>query len=430
MAKILFSARSNIIWDKDNPLAIDAFYEAFIQELAKAGNEVLFVRANGNINDFIWNKKDFNPDIIIAANNEIPLSILRQTTCPVILWNSDSPAYYLHPDYIRENVERYFFANHGWGGSFVKACCQMYGCKEEQHFSVGYATSVKAEKKTIKQNIVFMGTIGWCTGAIQDFQKIKSQEEYNDFISNFTIKTQNVKEFEAKYLYVVTSNQRIKTLDALSDLGLNCYGWAANFSFALPYSIDLIKCFNPTPMYKLQDIQDEFNASLIAPTLPNAQAITGCSWRVADVMASNACLISPPKPDLQKISPYVKIPTFESPTEARELCQRLLKDDVWRSDIVAGCQKAIDENCRFINIFQRIESIIPVSLIASPVSVNEPTFIVLSERKNKSVKKSRIKKKVELIFYAFLFLLSLLPLSGSFLKKKRILKKINKTMKK
>lgn len=434
MAKILFSARSNIIWDPDNPLAIDAFYEAFIQELTKAGNEVLFIRAN-NIDTARcgWNKKDFNPDIIIAANNEIPLSVLQQTTCPVILWNSDAPAYYMHPRYIRKNIERYFFANHGWGESFVDTCCKLYGSSKKQHFSVGYATAIKAEKKAVKQNIVFMGIIGWCNEAIADFQKIKNRQDFDKFIDNCTLKSSNIEKFEAKYLHVITSNQRIKTLDALSDLGLTCYGWAVNYSSAIPYSFELVKCFNPTPMYKLQDIQDEFNASLIAPTLPNTQAVTGCSWRVADLMASNSCLISPPKPDLQKISPYIKIPTYESPAEARELCQKLLKDDAWRSEIVAGSQKAINENCRFSNMLQKLEDITTVSLMPKTHTTDTKKYIILSDKTPKNRINKILKylnKKIKLIFYATLFLLSLMPLLNIFLRKKKIIYKINQTMEK
>lgn len=455
MVNILFSARSNIIWDKSNPLAIDAFYESFIHKLKDCGNNVVFLRMNNEENVNYKLENNFKPDLIITANNEIPLSVLKDTSCPVILWNSDSPAYYLHPEYIRENVDRYLFANAGWGKSFVDVCCSLYGCKKSQHFSIGYATDVRAEEKPIKQNIVFMGTIGWCYGAVQTCLHAKTQQELDEVYEQCQTSTSQVDKFDAKFLHVLTSNQRIKILDALCDLGLTCYGWIENYATILPYSLELLKTFKMRPVYSLKDIQDEFNSSLIAPTLPNAQAIAGCSWRVADVMASNACLISPPKPDLLKISPYVKIPTYESPAEARALCQKLLKDETWRKDIVLACQKAIDEKCRFSHLFKKLEEMTGFSILNLENSKHHGTLIVTSplqmptskqqvmENKPQPQKVFEVKiipvaikakkgiwqkfrKSYKLMFYAFLLFCSAIFPFNCVLKKKKIVQKINK----
>ena len=52
MTRVLFSAFSNITWDKTNPQAFDPFYEGFIQELSNYGNDVLVIRANNIISMF------------------------------------------------------------------------------------------------------------------------------------------------------------------------------------------------------------------------------------------------------------------------------------------------------------------------------------------------------------------------------------------
>ena len=442
MARVLFSVRSNIIWDHQNPQALDPFYEGFIQELINFGNDVLLIRTN-NIIDAFNSKlnpddtryfqnvaKKFDPEIIITPNHSIPKCILETTDCPVIVIGADSLPYYSDKEYIRQNIGRYIFAHHDLGMSFAQACCEVFGAQPDQNRLIGYATSVQAETLPIKQNIVFMGILGWTYFAQKKFIQIKDAQELQKFWLDYETGITDKKKLDIDMLHVLTANSRIKTLDALSDLGLKCYGYINAYAAALPYSINLAKCFDIAPKYKVKDIQDEFNSSLIAPTLFNAQATSGFSWRVCDVMASNARLIAPPQKDICQFSPYVEIPFYESPAEARELCQKLIKDNVWRSEIVAGSQKAVNEKWRFINMFRRFEEISPVSLTSKPAPEHKAEYIVLGEKKNKSVRKRRLKKKIKLIFYAFLFLLSLLPLSGSFLKKKKILKKINKTMEK
>ena len=161
MSNILFSAASNIIWDQNNPNSIDTFYEGFIDELIKTGNNVVFIRTNGCIDkDFSENictkqseesilKKisNFIPDLIITANHSIPVKVLEITSCPVIILNTDSPFYYSGKDYITKNIERYFFAHQDISMSFLNTCITLFGGKKEQHFYVGYATAVQAEEK-------------------------------------------------------------------------------------------------------------------------------------------------------------------------------------------------------------------------------------------------------------------------------------------
>jgi len=89
--------------------------------------------------------------------------------------------------------------------------------------------------------------------------------------------------------------------------------------------MELVFAFDYTPVTSIKLTEKLLNSSKIGINLYHAQAVTGFSWRVADIMASNSCLISPNKQDLQKLNPYMKIPTFETPEEAREICKKTSK---------------------------------------------------------------------------------------------------------
>lgn len=124
--------------------------------------------------------------------------------------------------------------------------------------------------------------------------------------------------------YVLTSNNRIKTLDNLVDLGLKIYGYPENFFEVSPFSMELAFSFDFTTVTSTKFTEHLLNSSKIGVNLYHPQAVTGFSWRVADIMASNSCLISPSKSDLARLNPYIKMPTFENPEEARILCKKLL----------------------------------------------------------------------------------------------------------
>lgn len=385
MARILFSLFSNINWLADS--TIDPFYEGFINSLIEHGNEVLLIRTNGFLSttydntlfNHISEKKlkltalQFNPDLIIAANNHIPQALLNSLECPILLWSSDSPSWYSDIDYIKKNIDRYKFFHHGYNDAHLKICQEMFNAKISQNFSIGHVSSLVTKDLPIKNNIVYIGTVGYPHHLI-DYLKYncKNNSEFKR-LHDYYLKVakspfDNLKErFNTSlglndFLHTITANNRIKTLDSISDLGLKVYGYPSNFFDVTPYSMDLAFCFDYTPITSMVETEYILNASKIGINLFNAQAISGFSWRVADIMASNACLISPNKPDLAKLSPYIKMPTFDSPQEARELCQKLLKDEIWRKDVVVASQKAIEEHGRFKHKFKIIEEAFNVRL--------------------------------------------------------------------
>jgi hypothetical protein len=385
MSRILFSLFSNINWLGASP--IDPFYEGFINSLIEQGNQVMLIRTNeflsstqdNQVLDSIDSKKiikkviEFNPDLIIAANNHIPQVILENTDKPILLWASDSPVWYANKKYIKEHIKRYRFFHHGWNEVHNKICKDEFNATLDQNFNIGHVTAVKSKTCQIVSNITFVGTVGYTRNIVdylkhccdnKELQKLK--KFYLDFIKSplRDIATNYNNHLHViDFLYLMTSNNRIKVLDSLTDLGLKVYGYHLNFFDVTPFAADLAFCFDYTPVTSILDTENVFNSSKIGLHLYSAHAGSGFSWRVPDIMASNACLVSPNQPDLLKFNPYIKMPTFNSPQEARDICKKLLEDENWRKEIVASSHKAIEEHGRFEHKFKIIEEVFNVKLL-------------------------------------------------------------------
>ncbi|GAB7269608.1 hypothetical protein DZS_10010 [Dickeya ananatis] len=116
------------------------------------------------------------------------------------------------------------------------------------------------------------------------------------------------------------------------------------------------------------------------------------SWRVCDILASNAVLLSCPQPDLLKLSKgYVDLPTYESPAEARDLATKLLNDPVWRKDLALGSQQMIDDKCRFEPKFKLIQDAIPGVNMFSDKAGNVEWIDGLSLKYNNKIKLNTLK---------------------------------------
>ncbi|MDD4519434.1 MAG: hypothetical protein PHI50_00920 [Alphaproteobacteria bacterium] len=379
MTKILFSVLSNITSRKKGTL--DSFFQNFVDSLTQNGNEVFLFLSNdyikvskNNVACYLYNKENliekvnhFKADLIITPNHEIPLDILENTSCPILVYTADSPAYFRHKDYLKKNKERYFFMHGGWNNIFPALLKEIYDIKEERNFYIGHTTNVQADPNaTIKRNI---GFIGWPGIAVNTLIHSKTQEEFIHTINEMEKQGIN----SIAYTQIKTSNIRIKVLDAIQDLGLEVFGIPNNFIPCGGYSWELMKCFNFKQVLTTKENEEILNSSLISPNLYNYQAPNGLSWRVSDVMASNAALISPPKDDFKRLSPYIDIPTYETPAECRDLCQKLLKDTIWRKELVEGSQKAINEFCRPIHTLEKIEKFMNVKLVNSAVKQGKIT---------------------------------------------------------
>ena len=153
---------------------------------------------------------------------------------------------------------------------------------------------------------------------------------------------------------------RTNVLSAVAELGLSLY---ESSSWKQPFWNDPIVAlsYNDDVVYSKKHNELIYNSHKIAVNINHLQAIGGYSWRVHDIMASNACLVSCYNETIKKRFNNI-VPMFTSPCEAKELCVKLLNNENQRKDIVVACNDIIDKSFRFKHILPDIEVLTGVKL--------------------------------------------------------------------
>ena len=116
-----------------------------------------------------------------------------------------------------------------------------------------------------------------------------------------------------------------------------------------------MKPFINRKVYSIQHNQDIYNRSKIGINVSHLQATSGFPWRVMDIMASNACLVTDKHEDFKRLFGKIPIPTYDSASEAYMVCKELLKDEARRREIVMQCQEVINNNYRFKHLLPKLE---------------------------------------------------------------------------
>ena len=114
-------------------------------------------------------------------------------------------------------------------------------------------------------------------------------------------------------------------------------------------------------VYSLKHNEDIYNSSKIGININHLQAIEGFSWRVCDILASNACLVTEYRPTIEQYFPNVGILTFTSPFEARQQCLKLLANENLRQDIIEKSHEIIEKKFRFNNFLEKFENFLGIS---------------------------------------------------------------------
>lgn len=405
MAKIIVSALSNVTWLKGR--YIDSFVEGLNRALVRCGNDVLNIR----VNDFYFYGKNlasrtalkrrinqFNPELIITLNNELPYAeLVDDVDCPIACLAADSYAFFANKDKISKYADRYYFFN--FSNDTINTLYDWIpSALPDRNFLFGHATDLRAEMLDQDIDISFVGSMGnWNKSLVHYFQRIphvkglsySDQNKIKNFFFDKLEAFQNdpfmkIDEdqfpyykapfpIEVSLIHLLTCRERFKVLSAISDLGLSIYGWPDAYAEILLYDPQLFRRFDFTPSVTLQDTTMTYNRSKISLNLPHGHAKEGFSWRVCDILASNATLISCRQPDLVKLSRgYVDLPMFESESEARDICKKLLADPSWRRDLTLASQQMIEDRSRFESRFEMMQQVIPnCSLLASiPGTIN------------------------------------------------------------
>lgn len=367
------------------------FFEAFIHGMEKAGNNVVCFQTKQTtdrgyykpIPRKVKNKLiKFNPDLCIFFNNTF-WDVTGFLDCPILVYDVDSPNEFDNLDKIRNNLSRYKFIYNQTKGFLPIQ--EATGAKEEQGCYIPFFTEIRAdESKKPKKNIVFVGT-NWLWKGFDFWRHFI----WNNPIDSDIKKAQEVVDYFTKYpflpadeIYKILKNRphrriyfgdirragieisgirRIKYLEAVSDMGLEINGsyW---FGPWMSYFPKVMKCVKNKSVWTLEQNQELYNSSKIVINTKHVQAQEGFSFRVMDILASNACLVTEYSNDLQNLFPGVEIPMFKTPEEEREICQELLQNEEKRRELSMATQKIIDEKYRFANVRQTLEGFLGMNL--------------------------------------------------------------------
>ncbi|WP_086229934.1 glycosyltransferase family protein [Campylobacter devanensis] len=385
MARVFLSFY-NGIQDESNPHAMSCFYESFIHGLVKAGNDVFAHMHNyflGDDRQLTLELKEqiseFNPDLVILFNNSLGGgSIYKLCQCPVVIYEADSPIYYQNKIDLKKDKDDLFFVYYQEESKEILK--SEFGIADNKIILVPFFSEIIAKPMEMKHNIVFLGS-KFHTNRIYQFVRdgvtIEEQEifyallkeiERNPFINieelskryNITDKIQRHLDIPY-YVAALSDKNRTNVLANISDLGLSIYGNSQWIKYETndPY---LTLRYNPKKLYSLKHNEDLYNSSKIGININVIQAVSGFSWRVCDILASNACLVSEYKSKLKSLFPKVDIPTFTNAYEARQIVKNLLANENKRLDIVSAANEAIEKGFRLRHTLKVIEEISGISL--------------------------------------------------------------------
>ena len=424
MAKIVLAFHNHIALRQptDVTVPVPAFYEGFIKGLQDAGNELLVY--NHATSEFWSDNCDnyeppedvkleisiFNPNLVILFNNSF-YDISKIVNCPIVIYEVDSPLYYSNKKSLKKSGNKFLYCTAQ--SSNVDLISELYRVNKKNIIHIPYFSMVQAEKKPIKTNICFIGSkfMNFCSEStfgrfmktspdepeIEEFKKVVKALIKNPFLDSdkifdiCKINSQKVKwSFDKDNLiWFISDTNRIRVLSQIADLGLNLYG-SKNWISDLTYEPEVTLSYKNVNVFSLKQNQDIYNSSKIGININHLQATHGFSWRVCDIMASNACLVSSYASDFKLLFPGVNIPTFTSRFEARDLCVKLLNNESMRKDIVFKCQEVINNNYRFEHLLAKLESFVNIKLHTEYVNNKIKTIFI---KKNNNAFFNTLKKK-------------------------------------
>lgn len=385
MAKVLLS-----YWRSDE-LSAGAtlnFWDGLIKELNKCGNDVLSINnAYFNIwtsneapskeieNYILENVSSFDPDVILTFNNRILNSVLRRFDVPILLYDGDELKYFSDLSRLKKNLDRYHLL------TIVKDWIKDYrefGFSSNQITYMPPGTAVRANTRAqYSTNISFLGQRRFFLSN-KFFNSVAEGRDIRAFYDSYLHK---IKNNEYNYASIFNRFERdsditytnedlwplfddsFLTLAAVLDLGLKIGGHMGGWRDIYPFMPQLAVAHSKRRVFTLKENEDFYNASKISlsPIHPQARG-KGFSWRSLDIMASNACLLSSYSSELLDItSKDVDLPMFNSPFEAREKAQLLLRDDKLREAIVMSSQALIEKRFRWPSRFEEMQNLAGVS---------------------------------------------------------------------
>ena len=179
MANIVISWHNQLLFANEN--ARPPFYQAFIDGLKKAGNNILlyenstFMKNEKNKipEKYLAQIKKFNPDLFIFFNNQFwDISDTFKDT-PMVIYDVDSPNVFNNVDLLKENPNRYLYLTIQTGNREILH--DILGCDLKRTQYIPPFTNIQREKCKQDINIAFCGS-PWLFNDYNDFMKFANRK--------------------------------------------------------------------------------------------------------------------------------------------------------------------------------------------------------------------------------------------------------------
>lgn len=316
---------------------------------------------------------ELDPAFIFTTNRGgITKEILSETTCPIFTRMVD-----LIPFYHQGGESKDLFCDRDLvfvpTQESVDAFEQRYPVLKGKVHYLPFATDPDAfdALENIEKDIAvsFVGTYFYCDRMTDILEKLQEGDEerrgaflsfLNALKDNFHVDTNALYNEEIQSIcgdfhlsledmrMLVSNtyalNKRIHYLDAVADLGLKLFG-TANWVQANQFSLPLISCFQFDEQINDRDkLIRLYQRSKIALNISHHQAGAGIPYRVYDIMASSALLITEYHPESELFSLFGKdmpIPMYRNTSELRRLVKYFMENEAERMEIVAKCNALI-----------------------------------------------------------------------------------------
>ena len=397
--------------------SIPCFYDQFAKAFEGKNHKVLLVnnfipqQPREYIDKYLIQKiSDFNPDLIIAFNHIINQKIYEKTNCPVIAFEADTIDVFVNSNLMEKYQDRLYL---GILNKNRKTIVQekLRWLKDDKILVIKSSTILKPEKLNQDINISCIATL---VGIPKDFIIIKNlikninNKNYLDkfkliharAIENWNdINDNDLKYLECTYedfFHFMSFYSRLNILDSVASLGLHVYGKFTSLESIIDLR-DLFFSLKQDSILSISENQNLYNRSKLSVNVHFIHNIkkpeySVYSWRVCDIMATESCLVSTECPALdQDFGKWIKIPQFSNRHEAYNLCKKLLVEENYRKDIVAGSQLAIKEGgFTFDNRVKEIEEIFNLK---SDVNKDDLRYEILNLKSDAT--KHKLKHKIK-----------------------------------
>lgn len=176
-----------------------------------------------------------------------------------------------------------------------------------------------------------------------------------------SIRARNIGVSSGTIMNIKSGEWRTRVIAAVAPIGLRIFGPKEWYNIS-SFSLDAFFSYDPRLAYSLAHNEDIYNRSRIAINITHKQNVSAYPWRVPDIMATNACLVSDYSQELiADFGATVPLQTYQSPGEAYDICKKLLADEPMRRDIVAASRAAIQDGFLWEHRLRDISQITGIS---------------------------------------------------------------------